>query len=141
MKPKAGSVVNAWPGPRQPGPQVMHDVIRTRARVKLPNGSKAIVEEAKLVDYVLSQTHPIGRFKAHFFASLGIETENWEFLHSALLRMAASADAKLGQATVFGQKYLIPGHLEGPGGSADIVSVWIILAGEDVPRLVTVYPR
>jgi len=109
--------------------------------VKLPNGSKAIVEEAKLIDYVLSQTHPIGRFKARFFASLGIGAENWELLQSALLRMAVSEDAKLGQATEFGQKYLIPGHLEGPQGSAEILSVWIILAGEDTPRFVTVYPR
>jgi len=109
--------------------------------VRLPNGNKAIVEEAKLVDYVLSQTHPIGRFKARFFTSLGIGPENWELLHSGLLSMAATADAKLGQATEFGQKYLIPGHIEGPQKSADVLSVWIILVGEDCPRLVTVYPR
>ena len=109
--------------------------------MKLPNGNEAIVEEAKLVDYVLSQTHPIGRFKARFFASLGIGTENWELLQSALLDIAATADAKLDQATEFGQKYLIPGHIQGPQGSADILSVWIILAGEDSPQLVTVYPR
>jgi hypothetical protein len=119
----------------------MHNVIRTRARVKLPNGTDAIVERAKLVDYVLSQTHPIGRFKATFFASMGIDSENWEVLQSSLLSLAATADAKLGRTTEFGQKYLIPGHIVGPQDSADILSVWIIRAGEDRPRLVTVYPR
>ncbi len=109
--------------------------------MKLPNGSDAIVEQAKLVDYVLSPTHPIGRFKARFFASLGIGVDNWELLRSALLDFAANSDAKLGQKTLFGQKYLIPGHVAGPEGSAEIISVWIILIGEDTPRLVTVYPR
>ena len=39
------------------------------------------------------------------------------------------------------QKYLVFGRLEGPAGAADVVTVWIVLEGDDTPRLVTVYPR
>ena len=47
--------------------------------------------------------------------------------------MAASPD---------GQKYEIRAILTGAGGrSAEIVSVWIILADEDVPRFVTACPE
>ena len=38
-------------------------------------------------------------------------------------------------------KYVIRANLKGPNGeTAEIVSVWILLSEEDVPRLVTAYP-
>ncbi len=41
---------------------------------------------------------------------------------------------------LFGQKYLVRGIIEGPTGRiASVVSVWVILAGETFPRLVTAY--
>ena len=36
LESKAGKLTTAWPGPRQPGPWVMHDVRRTRAPLILP---------------------------------------------------------------------------------------------------------
>jgi hypothetical protein len=39
--------------------------------VNIPNAERAIVEAAKVRDYLLSSTHPVGRFKAPFFARLG----------------------------------------------------------------------
>ena len=35
----------------------------------LPNIDKAVIEPEKLRDYLLSKSHPIGRFKAEFFRS------------------------------------------------------------------------
>jgi Domain of unknown function (DUF6883) len=32
----------------------------------------------KLRDYLLSRLHPVGRFKAPFFASLGYGADNWQ---------------------------------------------------------------
>jgi hypothetical protein len=44
--------------------------------------------------------------------------------------------------TEYGIKYSISGSITGPNGrSANVVSVWIILTGEDVPRFVTAYPE
>jgi hypothetical protein len=36
--------------------------------MKLPNGDRAMVHEAKVRDYLLSTDHPIGRFKARVFS-------------------------------------------------------------------------
>ena len=45
-------------------------------------------------------------------------------------------------ASPYGQKYEVGGFLQGPTGrEAPVVTVWIVLRGEDVPRLVTAYPR
>jgi len=108
--------------------------------VKLPNADQAHVPEEKLLGYVLSTDHPIGRFKAQFFASLGFTAGNWDRLRDRL-RELAEEDAELGSTTEYGQKYLVSGTLEGPTGAAAVVSVWIVLAGDDIPRFVTVYPR
>jgi len=108
--------------------------------VKLPNANRAQVPEEKLLGYVLSTDHPIGRFKAQFFAGLGFTAGNWDRLRDRL-RELAEKDAELGQSTEYGEKYLVSGTLEGPTGAAEVVSVWIVLAGDDIPRFVTVYPR
>lgn len=34
---------------------------------KLPNAEQAVVEPAKVRDYLLSSAHPVGRFKAVVF--------------------------------------------------------------------------
>ena len=108
--------------------------------MKLPNANQAQVPEEKLLGYVLSTDHPIGRFKAQFFAGLGFTAGNWDRLRDRL-RELAEQDAELGETTEYGQKYLVSGTLEGPTGAAEVVSVWIVLAGDDIPRFVTVYPR
>ncbi len=108
--------------------------------MKLPNVEKAQIPEAKLREYLLSTTHTIGRYKARFLAGLGFTSENWTELRERLQSLARQ-DAELGEATEHGEKYLVSGTLEGPIGSAEVVSVWIVMAGDDFPRLVTVYPR
>lgn len=109
--------------------------------MKLPGGERAIIDPHKLRDYILSRVHPVGRFKAAFFGSLGYEIGNWQDLDRALRTAATQADAEPEERTTYGQKYRMRSTLEGPGGrSADIVSVWIILHHETTPRLVTVMP-
>ena len=46
-----------------------------------------------------------------------------------------------GQSSQFGRKYEVRGTIRGPSGrGAEVVTVWVILAGDDVPRLVTAFP-
>jgi hypothetical protein len=41
----------------------------------------------------------------------------------------------------FGRKYLVRGTLRGPNGrQAEVVAIWIILAGDTIPRFVTAFP-
>jgi hypothetical protein len=109
--------------------------------VRLPNADRAIVDSAKVRDYLLSPEHPVGRAKARFFTALGFAREDSPALQQALLGHAAAGEVELGDVTRYGQKYAVRGILQGPAGrSASVVSIWIVLQGEDIPRLVTAYP-
>jgi hypothetical protein len=100
-----------------------------------------VVHDAKVRDYLLSPTHPVGRFKAAFFAVLGYTAANWSEFRDVLTQLARTEDAHLGDASQFGQKYELHATITGPAGrSADIVTVWIVLNDEDYPRFVTAYP-
>ena len=46
--------------------------------MRLPNAEKAVIERRKLTEYLLSETHPTGRFKAQFFKKLGFKRANVE---------------------------------------------------------------
>jgi hypothetical protein len=50
----------------------------------IPNADRAVIEPTKLHDYLLSRTHPIGRFKAAFFQALGYSSEDWRQLEADL---------------------------------------------------------
>lgn len=109
--------------------------------MKLPRAEAAVVDPAKIRDYLLSTEHPVGRFKEVFFGALGYTDDEFERLRQDLLALAAADEATLGQASDFGQKYEVRGEIRGPSGrSAEIVTVWIVLAGEDSPRFVTAFP-
>ena len=109
--------------------------------MKLPEARRAVVSPAKIRDYLLSTSHPVGRFKAPFFASLGYTNANWRRLEEDLRHLAVSGDAELGKGSRYGQKYEIRGILRGPSGrSAGVLTVWIILFGGDVPQFVTAFP-
>lgn len=109
--------------------------------MKLPGADRAIVNEAKVRDYLLSPEHPVGRFKAAFFASVGYTRQDWEQLQQEFLSIAASEDATPGQPSAFGQKYEVRGRIEGSTGRRfEVVTVWIVLRDESSPRFVTAYP-
>jgi hypothetical protein len=110
--------------------------------VRLPNADRAIVDPAKVRDYLLSPEHPVGRAKARFFAALGFTRATWPDLQRARLAHGAAGAAELLPVTPYGQKYVVRGMLQGPAGaSAAAVTIWIVLHGEDAPRLVTAYPE
>jgi hypothetical protein len=109
--------------------------------VVLINRIAAVVPAEKLRDYLLSPTHPIGRYKATFFRTLGYDQSNWQVLGGDL-RSLLSLNAEQLDVTEYGRKYAVTGSITGPNGRlAEIVSVWIILAGEEMPRFVTAYPK
>jgi len=109
--------------------------------MKLPNAKGALIEPAKIRDYLLSASHPIGRFKYKFFSRLGYTSEQWERLEADLLNLAVTGEAIIGESTEYGQKYEVRGMLKGPSGrQAEVVSVWIILPGQETPRFITAFP-
>ena len=109
--------------------------------MRLPNAEKAVVDEAKVRGYLLAPEHPVGRFKAAFFRSLGYTTADWQRLQDALLSHAQTGDASPEPSSTYGQKFRIRAMLQGLAGrSAVIVSIWIIRPGDDQPRFVTAFP-
>lgn len=107
----------------------------------IPNADRATIEPAKLRDYLLSATHPIGRFKARFFNALGFAPDRWEELAEALRLQHLTQDGRPAGPTAQGRKFTIRAILNGPTGqSALVISVWFIPAGGEVPRFVTAYP-
>jgi hypothetical protein len=107
----------------------------------LPGAEHAVVDAAKVRDYLLSHEHPVGRFKAVFFEALGYASTDWTRLQADLLALCRSANVVEGHASPFGRKYEVRGTLQGPSGrSAEVVTVWVVLIGEGVPRFVTAFP-
>jgi len=108
--------------------------------MKLPNADNAVIPAEKLRDYLLSSSHPVGRFKAVFFHALGYTDGDWERLE-ADIRSILTNDATVGEQTNYGQKLEVRGSIAGPADrSAEIVTGWIILKGESIPRFITAYP-
>jgi hypothetical protein len=109
--------------------------------MRLPNAERAEVDPAKVRNYLLAPDHPDGASKARFFAALGFARDRWADLRDALLAVARAGAAEPAGAGVYGQKYVVRGIVRGPDGrAAAVVTVWIVLRGDGVPRLVTAYP-
>jgi hypothetical protein len=63
--------------------------------MKLPNADHAVVDERKVRDYLLSRSHPVGRFKAAFLARGGFSNDSVDLLIAELLNIAAHGEAHL----------------------------------------------
>lgn len=112
-----------------------------RSIMKLPRGDQALVEDAKVRDYLVSNDHPVGRFKARAFAVAGYRCENWQRLRDDLRALGAAMEVVPGPADRFGQRFIGRGWLTGPNGMLlPVVTVWIIPSTSETPRLVTAYP-
>jgi hypothetical protein len=107
----------------------------------LPYADQAIIDPVKLQGYLLSTAHPIGRFKAAFFARLGYTSINWQALDRALREQHLTQPARLVETTRHGRKFEIRAILKGPSGqTAVVLSGWMIRTSDSVPRFVTAYP-
>jgi hypothetical protein len=109
--------------------------------MKLPSRETAYVPPPKLVNYLLSPSHPVGGPKARFFRSAGFDETNVASLEQALIDIARSEDVTEVEQTGHGTKYAVEGDIQTPsGGVRRIRTVWIIDAGQTRPRFVTAYP-
>jgi hypothetical protein len=107
--------------------------------MRLPNGERAIVDPRKLQEYCLNTHHPRGRNKARVFASVGILQADAEVLREALLGAARNAEARLGVANPYGQRYIVDFDLVRPAKIVRVRSTWIVRIGDDLPRLTSCY--
>lgn len=109
--------------------------------VYLPNKANAYVPLRKVEEYLLSETHAIGKSKAKFFRSLGFDEATADKLQQGLLDIAQTGWVKEQINTPYGVKYVIDGLLEPPCGTVvRIRTIWIIEFEDRSPRFVTAYP-
>lgn len=62
--------------------------------MKLPNRKNAIIRREKLTNYLLSLTHPVGKYKAIFFRSIGFNDNNANMLKRGLYDIAQKNEVK-----------------------------------------------
>jgi hypothetical protein len=106
-----------------------------------PSFKDTVIPVEKLTDYLLSRGHPIGRWKAKFFRSIGFSETNVDTLRDALSRIAQYGTVKETVRSSFGTKYVIEGSVVAPNGHETVLrTVWVIGPGEERPRFVTAYP-
>lgn len=109
--------------------------------MKLPNWQRGVIEQAKLITYLLSPSHPLGHHKAAFFLRCGFSVDKWYKLARALKRHAGQYDVAKVEESPFGRRYVVEGELTAlDGRDPRVRAVRFIETGEDVPRFVTAYP-
>ena len=99
------------------------------------------VPEGKIIDYLLSETHPIGSCKADFFRALGFTKENPSLLRVQLVSLGRFSEIVKEMETPHGTKFVIDGAIVTPKGQEVFIrTIWIKDKHSEVIRLVTAYP-
>ena len=109
--------------------------------MKLPNADQAIVDESKVVQYLLSVNHPEGQSKAAFFSMLGFREHRWKTFARALRDHGDAGEVTDVSRSRYGTRYSVDGPIETPSGRRPRVrTVWIVDPERGAPRLITAYP-
>jgi hypothetical protein len=105
-----------------------------------PFGKRAIVLDAKLTDFILSNDHKIGSLKARFFKSaLDIGHNQAYILKANLLRAAANETPSFLRAEPHGSHYALVSRLSFGEKSAFVRSLWLVKSGDEAPSLVSAF--
>ena len=108
--------------------------------MKLPHAAKARVERKKIVEYLLSSSHPDGSAKARFFIRFGFSSERWKIFAEALRQHGKANDVSASIGSRHGTRYSVDGSLETPDGrNPKVRTVWVVAKRSKSPRLVTAY--
>lgn len=108
---------------------------------RLPLAEQAIVSPDKVLYYLLSETHPIGKHKARVFTQYGFSRENWEVLAATLRQHALDNPLVQTDSTPYGTRYVVEGTIDTPSGRPLLLrTVWFSETPSNPPRLVTAYP-
>ncbi len=109
---------------------------------RVPGAEAAIIEDSKLLEYVLSLEHSVGRAKAVFFQSIGYTRDEYEDLKVGILEVLPYVEGRFVKKNpddADNWEATITIRRRDKDGGADICTVWEVR--EDRPtRLITVYP-
>jgi hypothetical protein len=104
-----------------------------------PGAETATVSDAKL-EYLLNPDPEVFGGKAQFFSGLGFTASNSDELRTVMISKLTTVSAEAAKENAGGGvNYVARMTIEGPGGSADVQTVWAVNPGEET-HLVTAYP-
>ncbi len=110
--------------------------------MKVPNSNQAKVTQQKILHYLISENHPLGKFKSKFFRRLGFNENNISFFQTVLLELLVNNDVLDAIVSPFGIKYIVDGKLKTPKNKTVYLrTIWIIEKEQSAPVLVTAYPK
>jgi hypothetical protein len=105
---------------------------------RLPNCDRATLDIRKLEEYCLNPAHPRGRHKARVFRdALGLQRNDASWLRNVLLEAASSNEAHQVAIDAHGTRWRVDLAVTRGAKSVMLRSVWIVRAGETLPRFVT----
>ncbi len=109
--------------------------------MKLPNRQKAYIPKEKLINYLFSESHPVGSSKARFFREIGFGLASIHEFTEALLKIVKKEEVREERKSIYGINYVIDGKIQNPSGKMiTVTTVWFIDLDENKPRFVTAYP-
>ncbi len=109
--------------------------------MRFPQKTEFEIPDEKLFEYLFSESHSVGKWKAAFFFSIGFGHHNAQLLKEALMKVAIENDYAKVVENLYGTKYVVDGDIVTPlGTTATIRTVWIRERGKEKVRLVTAYP-
>jgi hypothetical protein len=95
--------------------------------MKLPYAARARVERRKVVEYLLSPSHPDGSSKARFFLAFGFRVDKWQVFARALRKHGRTHPVTASVESRHGTRYSVDGPLETPDGrNPKVRTVWIL---------------
>src|SRR5258706_4797877 len=108
----------------------------------LPYRKSTIITKAKIINYLLSETHDRGKSKAKFFRGIGFNESNIGVFEKILLTIARMEEVqyidKEKEDIVI--KYTIIGTIKAPNGREyPIKTVWAMEVGSKIPHLATAF--
>ncbi|PWK18415.1 hypothetical protein LV89_04114 [Arcicella aurantiaca] len=106
----------------------------------LPFAEKAFIDERKLLNYCLSEEHPVGKHKARVFKSaLDITTENYLYLKDSIETAVLINDAIFVETSEYGDIYCVDFELVNPPKRSIVRTSWILKTEENFPRMTSCY--
>jgi hypothetical protein len=109
--------------------------------MSIPYLENIYVNERKITDYLLSEVHSTGKYKANFFINLGFNKNFPVALANELINIAINNKVKETSVNEFGAKYIVDGFLNAPNGKSYLIrTIWILENFNQKPYLITAYP-
>ncbi|MEJ7823651.1 MAG: DUF6883 domain-containing protein [Chitinophagaceae bacterium] len=106
----------------------------------MPNNEQSIVVDKKITEYLLSDSHEIGKHKANFFKRFGFDISDIETFKHSLIQHSVEREIEQTKNTEYGNKYELKCEFQTPDErNPCIVTVWIIENGKQKPTLITAY--